>query len=402
MTVTIVNAFDDSNLGGAAITAATLDLARRLDAGPISLVPVNAAATFASSISDDGEVEVMAPPFRLDGAIVSTFIELVHSVVLLAAPRLPSSRPAVQRLRESAVCIAKGGYVYRERSGGWRDLLAGWFTMWPLRFAGRAGASTVAYSASIGPFSTRPSRWLSRFMLRGVDVICPRDDASLESWYGLARGRQRAQVVPMPDCVFGRAPTAKVVPTSGGDHNPSREALLVPRSVDQRSWQQFCGLTRDALQRSGVTRARVLVQAVEDHDAAARLAEELPEIDIVVEAAPDLATLEHRYQQAQFTVSARMHGVILSLVNGTPAIGIDVDRRKATPVLTTAGFEHAIVSPPSDAPGDARAASLPAGDETAVAWLLDRDARTQIAERLAVARDRVHEANQTILAVLRA
>lgn len=342
--IAIVNGFSDSNFGGAAITHAAIELCKGIDAGArVAIVAVDQRASFSVTAAANPEVEILDPPFTYSHPI-GLLINLMWSLILLAFPRLPIVRvnPTVDYLRNANPVIAKGGYVFRQRKG-FRDLIGGWFTTWPLHYARRCRATVILYSASIGPWRTATSRLLSQPHIAGADVVCPRDTASL------ARALQMTSadhVLPMPDCVFGLADDSTLF--ANPKESPMRDRLVfVPRKngVDSSVWQWFVSAAVSLRDEFPQYQPMIVNQAVGDRAAVEELAHVL---DVgadgvrLCDAPQDVVAC---YQRGVFAFSMRMHGAILAMMSECPSILVDVDPGKSIPVFATIGLHDVVIRP---------------------------------------------------------
>lgn len=340
--VVIVHGFGDANLGGAAITLAAGDLARELaNGGRVAIVPVNEQSLHSLTHELQPDVEVLAPLFNLTtrrGRLVS----LAASIIYLVYPRMASKRDDFARLATADFVVAKGGYVFRQRSG-LPGMIAGWFTMWPLMFAARCGVATVAHSASVGPFQTKASRQLSKFALRKVAVVCPREVDSLK------RLREELRLsnttVLMPDCVFGLAHDPRIGLDS--QHQGVGSILtVVPRKMSEGTWPAFVEIVNNAISHSECEQVEIILQAESDVVAAKQLVADLALAEKRFTYVPSLNDAVETYRRSRMVVTGRLHGAIISALSGTPPLMFDIadESGKAKPVLADLGLEWAVVT----------------------------------------------------------
>lgn len=341
----IVNGFSDTNLGGAAITRAAIVLAREIDPdGEMALVAVEAGSDFTVTKAASKEVAVLDPPLTL-GSRREVVGALLSSLVLLFVPALGRFyNRTVRTLASLDYVIAKGGYVFRERNGI-RGLLAGWFTMWPFLFAKRCGAISIVYSASVGPWDSAASRWLSRFALKSAHVLSPRDS---DSAVRLAQEiRPKGSTMPTPDCVFGLLNDESFF--GGGSQSDLRERLvLVPRGdgfmthdPEHRRW--FVEASQRLCNEFEHLEPVVVAQVLGDAEAAEELGSLLGLDDSQVVVATDPAKAMSVYETGAVGLSARMHGTIFALMAGMPTLLVDVDSGKSHPLMGDLGLGWTVV-----------------------------------------------------------
>lgn len=306
---------------------------------------VNKRSCFQYQERTAPELEVLDPPFPTTGG-VSVVLQVLKSLVLLAAPRLAAvDNPTIETLRRSDYVIAKGGYVYRER-GGFAGLVSGWFTMWPFLYAKRCGATGIVYSASIGPWDRWLSLRLSALPLRRADVICPRDPDSAARL--ASEIEPKGRVMEMPDCVFGLlGDQTLVAPHPDGDRH---RLVIIPRKDEQRpeTWVWFRQATRRLIDEFPDLVPTIVTQSTTDERAARELADELGIEDeaLRVCATPDEAV--DVYLETMLSFSARMHGTILSYMAGANGLLVDFDPGKSSPMFRNLDLEWIVVRSGSD------------------------------------------------------
>lgn len=306
----------------------------------MSMVSVGGGSSYVYQERTSPEMEILDPAFAPSGSF-SILLVMFQSLLMLVWPRLRLfSNATISRLRETDFVVAKGGYVYRER-GGRGGLLSGWLTMWPFLYAKRCGAVGIVYSASVGPWDSKMSRWLSALSLRRADVICPRDPDSLVR---LETEIQPEGVVEdMPDCVFGLLHDRQLVP---GDDSEARNRLVImPRREDNSSdhWIWFTHTARTLTEAFPDLVPTVVTQSTGDEPAAREIAEllGLGGDSVHVPQTPDQTM--GLYQQGALSFSARMHGTILSLMAGMAGLLVEFDPGKSAPVFRNLDLEWVVV-----------------------------------------------------------
>ena len=321
---------------------------------------------------------------------IGRLLDLARSVLWLVLSSTGArSRPTLRRLRDADAVVAKGGYVYRER-GGLGGLLAGWFTMWPLVYGSRCGTTCIVYGASVGPFHTRASRALSRFVLGRADWICPREADSerrLRTELRLLSGG----VVPMPDCVFGLHGDPRLDATGPVDRGS--RVVAVPRGVPAADWPDFRRVVAAAVDAAALESVEIVLQGGSDRAAAPRLIEELDLAPECLSSAASPSEAVEIYRRSRLVVTGRMHGAIMAALAETPMLMVEIPDEvgKAGPVLRDVGLPWAIV----DASMSDRAVT------EVVARLLEPQVVASLPDAVRALRDRVVDAEDSIVEALR-
>lgn len=339
MKAVISNVFSDDNKGGALLTRAAIHLVRALDSDAdvalLLVAPDHGQQPLRHTLAEDPGLEVLQPPLAAVGErLGGTIAGLVALVYLVMGRRAARVSVPLQRLREADLVVSKGGYVFVERAGV-GGLLALWITAFPLLYASRCGAATVALGGTIGPFHSRSSRWLSGFILRRVTAVVPREASSDREARGL--GVEPRRVVKAPDGAFAGARSSVGSTELLGKYGlePKRFAVLTT------------GYSIGSAEDDGVLVAE-LVRCARDLEAAELLDEVLVVLQavssdgsskdrgvseqLVAEMAPVKARLvdhDHSpdelidlYQQALFVSGRRLHSTVFGLLAGVPSIPI--------------------------------------------------------------------------------
>jgi polysaccharide pyruvyl transferase WcaK-like protein len=350
--VVISNVFSDRNRGGAAITEATVEAALRvLPGAEVVVIPVERDADLDRSHPVTRErfpdARFLVPPLSGSGGAIG---RVLRSLVVLARGRRTSS-PALRAIAEADAVISKGGHVYVSRPS-WGSLLGLWSTAFPIVYAARVGTPTVLYSHSLGPYADRRSRALNRAILRRVDAILVRDHRSREAAMGLG-GIDEARIRVMPDSAFGLdPPTAAEVESTlatAGLHTGRFVAVSVRafagEAASEHLLEEISALLTDLLEDGWVDRAVLVVQSLDDVPATCTVADRVGPRALVwgLDERCGPRDLLGLYAAARVTIAARMHGAILSLAAGTPAIGIATAGRKVEGVFESLGLGHLVV-----------------------------------------------------------
>lgn len=349
--VVVSNVFGDDNRGGAAITAATVDAVRRaFPAAHVTLLAVDdhhspLSRSHRHTLAAYPDVDLLPATGRDLSRPLMGLRTALLTVVWLLRPGAPSLPPSLRRVREADLVVSKGGFVFVHRASA-GSLLSLWLTAFPLTFAWRVGVPTVAFSTSIGPFRSRPSRWLNRFLLRRVTLVLPRDERAAAAARELGVGSGRVEQVP--DSAFALPP-----PSSDGVARArsryaagERYAAVTVRLVeDDRHLLDALSLTVTALLESGaVDRILVVDQVSADRADSARLtaAAADPRVTHLDEDLAPAALVE-LYGGAELVIACRLHSAIFSLVAGTPTLAVSIDGTKTEGVFESLGLGENVV-----------------------------------------------------------
>lgn len=359
--VLISNAFPDDNKGGAAITQATIALAKEAFPGAsIELLQVRAMdrrAAYRHTLDRFPDVVVHRPP--LSG--MPAPLRLVVSLLVLATGSVRfhrSLRPLA--LGPDDALVSKGGYVFVDRRGV-RELLAGFATVFPILVALRRRARVVAIGATVGPFTSRLAARLSSAVLLRAQLVAVREEASFDA--AAALGVDRERLVRYPDVAFtitrpDEASAAAAAATFGvaGERYAVFTTGNPPRfSAPERS--AFVGdLARlaDALaDRRAVDKIVVIPHVLaadgsnetEDLRLSKELAARVLHRDAIVfdDADRSPAELIALYRGARLVVGGRMHAAIFSVIAGTPPLPVRFRFDKAANLFATLGLGDLVV-----------------------------------------------------------
>lgn len=341
MHIGIANAYADSNVGGAAITIETAEIARSAFPGAtIGLIPVKAGNTdvdFRVSLSRCPYLSV-EDPFPGTQSALDLFAHLAELQILGSKSSLG------RRVLNYDLLISKGGYMLGART--LRRIPGLLSASSPLAAAARTGVPFVIFPTSVGPFRSKPHEWYVKYLARHAQMVWARDSASYARLAKAVHGRSTAALAP--DVVFGwnpgHGPDAKnqssgllVVCVRDSAHSPSRSGVLV-RALRR-------------MQRSGLV-SRVLVTAqggdIQWADAfASTFGTDAPKVVHTTGEPEDLASL---YETADIVIAERLHAAIFSLLVGTPALYAPIDSDKGEPLLADLGLSTLVLkrSPSAD------------------------------------------------------
>jgi polysaccharide pyruvyl transferase WcaK-like protein len=333
--VVITNVYPDDNRGGAAITAATIEMARRLS--PASAVTMVAVSSDASRLEQDfrftrrlyPDVEILPGVFDLHRAGPGRRLRHYgRSILLLAAPRLASRHAAERRLTSATLVIGKGGQAFR----GFRTRQLGslWFTTFPLVLARRARRPAMAVGISVGPFSKgRISRVLAGWVLRRLSLVLVRGFQSQRMALDLGVSPSRLRVAP--DSVFFLEPPGDAQERRARLGVPADRYLVatlasVPGQLRWKKVQALSAIIRRLLDADVADRAIVVVQTqgtTSDIGISQELVEACHDSRVqLFDQDVNHQDLMALYSGAELVVGSRLHSSLLALVAGTPAFPI--------------------------------------------------------------------------------
>lgn len=366
-TVLLVNAWHDDNRGDSAITVATLALVRRRWPGcrlrVVSLVGGDDPAFLSAARhirAAAPEVEVlgsMAPALPVAGGTPAKRSVLRWAAALLVATlRVLAGRPpraAARALEGVDVVVAIGGsnlFASGRPAGVVRLLQA----LYPLVAACRMGLPTVALGHTLGPFQGRAARWLAGRVLRSTSQVVVRDEESAR--LAIELGVARRRLAQAPDVAFAVAPerTPRVsrllqrheliegsfVALVVRQH-PYLGAGAADRLVDEmaRLAAALVG-ARQAARVAVVAHTRGPTSVEDDRPLAAQLHRRIATSSCLVDDDLGPAELAALYGAARLVVSVRLHGAILALAAGTPAVAVDYFTTKAAGAMSPFGTVH--------------------------------------------------------------
>ena len=199
----------------------------------------------------------------------------------------------------------------------------------PLLAAGAARKPTALLGAQVGPFNTARGGLLFRSALRKSHAVVARDSITRAE---VQRVVPASRVLLAPDSAFGlaleRVDMSGIFVRRGLDPALPTLALVIgstlrPEESAESHAALFASAARTLLDASLVRQVLIVVQAEEDRAASRQLAALLGiETTCIVDDDLDPAQLTSLYGACRLVVSSRLHGVILSLLGGTPALSL--------------------------------------------------------------------------------
>jgi polysaccharide pyruvyl transferase WcaK-like protein len=357
MAVFIANGFDDSNLGGAALTIASTRLLKRafpndaVELLSVDEVGSRAHERFAFTLQAHPGLSVGEP--LILGPKSGPLAGLRTVIESMRALKSKGEHPAVQRLAGASAVVGKAGHIYFQKGNGSLAGLASlWMTTYPLRLAAALGIPTAALNTSIGPFPSPLFRRVAASVLKQLDLVVPREPSAREE--ALRLGVRPERIVEVPDIVFSfdrpteeaalaAAASAGLVHGRFGVITISKHGGMSDAFLDRLSE------TLSALLKGGVIDAVVApIHASEDRaltEAFIRRASD-PRIRILPMDGWSPERLMALYRSARFLISRRMHSAIFSLIAGTPAYPFTMEDNKVERVMGSLGLSSFVQQSP--------------------------------------------------------
>jgi len=362
--IVISNVYPDDNRGGAALTTAAIDTARRAFPGcHLSLIAAQgygAETSFRHTRAAHPGIEILPPVVMPDGGRLDGARASLRSLRLLIRPT-HSQSATVQRIRNADLVLSRGGVLFAG-SGGLRRTLSLGLTALPLVLASAFDVPVVIFGGTVGRIDRRSSRSVNRWILRRATLVLVRDPRSAGE--AKALGLDPLKVIQVPDGVLGTdAPThdeCHVAAEQAGLAGAKFGAVTVvpirgSAERNRRLLRNLVGFIQRVLDSETVERVAVVVQVdgaiASDAPISAALVD-LVSDERVVLVREDWAPTELMalYGAARFVVGCRLHSTVFSLIGGTPAFVIPMSGAKSEGLFEGLGLERFIVPSPDFEP----------------------------------------------------
>ncbi|CCG01329.1 putative pyruvyl transferase [Blastococcus saxobsidens DD2] len=363
----ITNVFGDTNVGGAAITAATLEALLVASPGAqVAALPIDNRRPIDRShqltTSAYPELRWLPSPFPRSGPLagIRRVARLIASLVL---PGRDSDPPALKALRNADLVVSKGGYVFVDRDSI-RSTLSMVSTIYPLLYAARHGVPTATFPTTVGPFSHSIPRAVVRHVLRRLDLVIARDPRSFDE--ALALGVPRDRVVSATDGVLHMAPpslAAQEKALAKAGLQGQRFLVLTLRHIpeaapNEKMFRAVEEASRNALDRSHVDRIVIAIHDEAERSHAHRLADALGAPATVLEEGWTPTGLIALYARAEVLLATRLHSAIFAFIAGTPAVAVSSAGTKTEGVYESLGLPGSWVMPLRDTTGSRLSAQM--------------------------------------------
>ncbi|WP_197052404.1 polysaccharide pyruvyl transferase family protein [Halobellus rufus] len=195
--VTVVDAYHDSDRGGAGILAGVIDTLHHIENEEESDIAIDVVYRFSdgdSRFADaDRHTSVRYPDVQTHGQTISTSwpdkfpINYIYalkmvltSLVVLVLPQL-SKRSGVHAIRNSDYVISKGGHFYQfQDNNSLRSYFSAYHKLYTLLLTIRLQKPLAIVSHSFGPFNNYAARILIKYVLRHASYTSAREVRSLD------------------------------------------------------------------------------------------------------------------------------------------------------------------------------------------------------------------------------
>jgi colanic acid/amylovoran biosynthesis protein len=351
-TALVVNCWDDSNKGDAAITIGVLntlkfnEVADRLQVSSYVVHSSEAEMShaFRHVRGSHPAVELIPCYFpALSRSIGKTkaLIRFCRSVVKLLVPNLMRDTPLDTAVRKASIVVSNGGLYFGFKPA---SLMFSIYHLvafsYPMLLARRLGRPYVLFSQSFGPFPSALLRaWMRGLVSNSAGAWC-RESMSRGVLADLGADESRLKVIP--DAAFGiKADTHAVLTHNAFSQLRSQEYVaislrsLVPAGFSEEAEQRYRASFRQAIE--WLVKDRKMLVALVAHTQGPLSDEDdriitrevydslTPEIvPSVVFCDEDLSPVElcSLYGQAKLVVATRFHAVVLSICGGAPVIAV--------------------------------------------------------------------------------
>ena len=232
-------------------------------------------------------------------------------------------------IREADLVVVVGGVSLHTTEGSVRGNLAFLARLLPM-LAARASRTPIALlGAQVGPFRSIYGALLFRRVVRKAHAVVVRDAISRAE---VQRAVPASRVLLVPDSAFGLTLDAVDMTTAFVRRglNPAQPTLALVISSELRPDESveshadlLASAARALVEARLISQMLIVVQAERDRAASRRLAALLGlKTSRLVDDNLDPAQLISLYAACRLVLSSRLHGVILSLLGGTPALSL--------------------------------------------------------------------------------
>jgi polysaccharide pyruvyl transferase WcaK-like protein len=368
--VVVTSVFSDDNKGGAALTAAAIDVLREAFPGSaLTLVSIwhraeHLDALYRHTKAYAPDVEIVPAPVGVSAGPFAGLRAALRTVPYFFGRAGAAAPPAVRRVLEADLVVCKAGYHTFKDKESLPGLLSLWLTAFPFLLGIRRGIPTVVMPSAIGPFTHGPSRWLNALILRRTSLILARDTRSERDT--LALGVDRARVAQVADGAFAIAtPTPAQCRAAaerfglGGARFASMTAMGYGTRDQIRAFvHRLEAVARQMLDQNVVDRIAVVLQDESDREPSEALVKQLndPRVAFVQDDLPP-HQLVALYGAGAVTIATRLHSAIFSFVGGTPAIGIPMAGTKTQGIFEGLGLQRLLAASSTFEPAELVAAA---------------------------------------------
>lgn len=360
--ILLVDAYHDSDRGGAGILAGLLNLLYDIESELNIYINIGIVYRFSR---DDKRFESVArhtkktfPRVVVYGGPIKTFrrnngfrrkaeivFGLINSFFKLCFPLLFSD-PAVRAIQDSDLIISKGGHFYQFRSrGSLKGFILSYQSFYTLLLAIRLKKKIALIAHTVGPFNNHASKVIAKFVFKRVNFLSTRENISKDILVSL--GIEDAKVQILPDTAFALIPASendisfflkkndlkqKEYATitarywSFPDHDPTRASMAYEKYLSS-----LAEIADYLIEKRYVNKIVLVVHNDGKHDILENdripISEVLKRMHhkdaaVVIDEDFSPAMQSALYGEGRMMIGTRLHAVIFSLVGGAPAIAI--------------------------------------------------------------------------------
>jgi colanic acid/amylovoran biosynthesis protein len=371
--ILVVNCWDDSNKGDAAITIGVLNtLTRNYVADRLRISSYvchsndeelqEAFRHVRKSHPDTDLVPCYFPALSRSIGKVSAFARACRCAFKLAFPRLMPDTLLDNAVRRARAVVSNGGLYFGFRPVSTVNMLYHLFAFsYPMLLAKRLRVPYVLFGQSFGPFPSRLSKLWMRVLVNLSDGTWCRESLSASTLKSLGADDSRIKVIP--DAAFGISAEDNVqlsqIPIAGlrsEQYIAISLRSLVPSgfsaSTERTYLQAFLELIEWIVSEKELTVVLVAhtqgpVEDEDDRITTRMVYERLSShvISNVVCCELDLSPQElcTLYGNARLVIATRFHAVVLSLCGGAPVLAIPYFGMKTQGALRDMGLASSVL-----------------------------------------------------------
>jgi colanic acid/amylovoran biosynthesis protein len=371
--ILIVNCWDDSNKGDAAITIGTVNTLKASFAA--KRIQVSSYVAHASSQemrhafrhvieahSDVNLVPCYFPALSRSIGRASALFRSIRCALKLMTPNLISDTPLDRAVRDAQIVISNGGLYFGFRRTNIFNMFYHLFAFsYPMLLAARLGVPYVLFSQSFGPFPSRLSRsWIRWLANHSAGTWC-RESLSADTLSKLGIDASKLKVIP--DAAFGitsrdnEALDRILLPNlRSGEYIAFSLRSLVPAGFSKESEKVYLDAFRNLIEwiveerQLDVVLVAHTIGPISDEDdrlttraVYESLKSEVAERVTICEMDLSPQQLCTLYGNARLVVATRFHAVVLSLCGGTPVIAIPYFGVKTQGALRDMGLGSSVL-----------------------------------------------------------
>ena len=350
--VLLLDAYCVSHVGNDVLLESSIQLVKKIFDDPEIIVHAKSENAFNESLGisckrrifPNAPIPKIGKIFWLIEEILFMFVQWLNLITLKLPPTffaIGARRDALQDYVTCDVAISIGGEMIND---SFRKTLPMYMFMFWL--AKKCGCKTVVFPQSIGPLKRGWTRWITRTVLKQLDIVMPRDEPSLLELNGLGLYRQHALASPDVGLAQPR------------DEDETALKYLKLRGIELDRNTHWIGLTTSAWVEEDVSKRNYLDELVDgiealskkakiavlivpanmpvkgndssDYDASDALYQRIKlfcECHIVPREAIPARSFKAIAAQMSVYLSTRMHAAIMASMANTPTITVNTQRK---------------------------------------------------------------------------